>query len=262
MISFSEYKKIAHSTKQQRINGDALYAVSRFISVRLSFLLIWLFPKIKPNHVSVSLIFVLLLILLSNIFYGIISAFCLILVQLLFLQLTAIGDRVDGEIARFQSYFTQSGIYYDRIFHFIFPFALYVSIGYYFALISGLNWLIAASILVATLASLSNLLGKLRHHIKYKIILENHSQEIQDLYHQVLPLKPSSFFSRLSHYLVFMMYDWVWFFYLLTVLLSVLNFPFAFWFFLTHTVFTFSFLSYYIFITYPNYHLFSKSDFN
>ena len=117
------------------------------------------------------------------------------------------------------------------------------------------------SFLLAVLASLSGLVGKLRHHIKYKIILENHGQLIKDLRYQSSPTKQPSFFSRLSHYLIFMMYDWVWGLYLTLVILAM------FWpkeigvLFIVYTAICVAVFLFYLIWTVPRYHLFSKQDF-
>jgi hypothetical protein len=262
MINFSNFRQQVHVTKQGRINGDKIYALTRYVSARLSYLIVVLFPNVRPNQISVFLIIILLGLIISNIFYDIISSFYLIIIQLFFLQLVAIGDRVDGEVARYKSYFTQTGIYYDRFFHFLYPFALYLSIGYFFATATGFSTIIIFAVVLSVFASLTNMLGKLRHHIKHKIKLEHHDDLLQDLYDQPVLIPAQGLIKRLSHYFIFMMYDWVWALYLIIIILFSFFAQLAFVIYVAHSLVSLMVILYYILVTYPQNFLFSKKDFS
>ena len=59
----------------------------------------------------------LLVLLLPVILYGY-EYETVLIIQLVVFLFTSILDKVDGEIARVKKYFTQSGVYYDILFHF------------------------------------------------------------------------------------------------------------------------------------------------
>lgn len=259
MESFVEFRQKVHAVKQDRMAGDRLYALVRAVSVRLSYALVALFPGIKPNHVSVCSVALLLIVLAANSLYGLVPGFALVIIQLLLVQLAALGDRVDGEVARYKSYFTQRGIYYDRVFHFFFPFALYISVGHFFASETGFTQIVIAAVILAVVAALSSSLGKLRHHIIYKIKLEGHGKMIRDP-KPVVGKAQIDIVGRLGRYAIFMMYDWVWAIYLILVLLAIYRPLVAFYLYLLHSGASLIVLLGYILITYPSRSLFSRED--
>ncbi len=260
-LNFSHFRQIVHVTKRQRMESDWLYALLRSVSVRCSFWLLSLFPSIRPNHVSLMMVLLVGGVLISNLYPFSVPAYLVLLTQLLLLQLASLCDRVDGEIARYQQHFTQRGIYYDRVFHFLYPFALYLAVGHYFAQLHNLSWWLTLAMLLAILSVLVGIQGKMRHHIKFKILLEGHPELIRDLY-------PSSSTSpilgrgwRFFHYLVFMTYTWVSGLYLFLLILSQFSLYWSSGLYLLHAFISIVWFSYYLLVTYPSHALFSKQDF-
>ncbi len=264
MVNFLEFQNRAHATKRERMKGDLLYWFIRSVSVRLSYLLVSWFPRIRPNQVSVFAVSLVLLVLAADAYHTKVSAQWLFLLQLLFLQIGSVADRVDGEIARYQGHFTQAGIYYDRLFHFIFPFALYLPTGYFLVSISGQRLFLILATLLAVLGALASTLGKLRHHIKFKIKLAGHASLLSDLYDDDSAERvvvAESLVARLVRYLVFLIYDWVWTVYALVLIVSHYWSDLAQAIYLAHALLSLSILLDYTLVVYPRKHLFSRSDF-
>lgn len=260
MISFSEFRNIAHEGKADRMRQDALYALGRQISVRFSYVIVRLLPRITANHISLANILVVIAVVMSNVLYGSVAAVTLVLIQLCAVQSAAIGDRVDGEVARFKNHLTQTGIYYDRVFHLLYPFALYVPVGYFFALLGGHHGFLVLATLLAALASLSNTADNFRHSIKYKIQLEGHEDAIRDFYEKPSEDKRPYILFRIARYFVFMIYDWVWALYVVLVLLSVFAPGGALIAYAAHAGVSFAILLRHILVVYPRRSLFSRGD--
>ncbi|OHA58434.1 MAG: hypothetical protein A2571_01490 [Candidatus Vogelbacteria bacterium RIFOXYD1_FULL_44_32] len=261
-LSFAAYREKVHTTKSARMEVDTIYWLERHISVWLSYILIRLWPQILPTYVSVANVLLVLLVLVLNLGKPTGSIIGLTLVQLFLLRLATIGDKVDGEIARYRAYFTQAGIYFDLAFHFFYPFVFIFSIGYTFSLILNNPPLTIAVVVVAILMVHYRLLGKLRHHIRFKIQLENHGGVLRDYREKNIRSVawPASF--RFIRYLLFFIYDWTWFFYLLLILGLTFS-PYAmaviYCFYLAVLAFA---LLLQIFVIYPKHYLFSVDDFS
>jgi len=127
-MKFREFKLVAHRGKEEKIKTSSwLYRFERNLSAYLSWGLIKFFPNILPNHISVANIFIIFIVLVTNIFVHESNAQTIIFWQIFILFLTSIIDKVDGEVARLKKHFTQAGIFYDRAYHFFYPFGFLVS---------------------------------------------------------------------------------------------------------------------------------------
>lgn len=260
MISFQEFKTLVHGPKAERMKHDRLYRVGREVSVRMSYTLARLFPFIRANHVSVATIVIVLGVLAANALYGSVSASVLILAQLAALQLAALGDRVDGELARYHHHISQRGIYYDRAFHFVYPFGLYLSTGFFFSYLTGYLEVLVFVTLLAVLAAFANMADNLRHSIKYKIELEKNQQHIQDLQVGAHPHSRPALLWRVGGYLVFMMYDWVWLLYVVLVVGALTGGAVWLLVYMTHLAISLLVLAHHILVVYPRRRLFSRED--
>lgn len=258
MISFREYREIVHQGKANRMKVDQIYNIERQLSVLFSYGLLIIFPNLKPSKVSVANIILLLIVLGLNFYFLTENYFLIIIIQLGILRLAVIGDKVDGEVARYQKYFTQQGIYFDQMFHFFYPLVLMFSVGNYFSRVLDQDDVLVLSVFVALLLMFYKAVGKIRHHIKYKIKLENHQDLIKDyLTDQKYKSKRSPW--RFVDYLLFYIYDWVWGLYLILVM-GVVFLPVFGDFYLAHTLILGAVLLYKIFIYYPKFNLFSKDN--
>ncbi len=261
-LSLKDYQTRVHETKTARMVGDRIYRLERNISVIASYSLLKLFPNLLPTSVSIINVLLVLSVLGLNFFKNTDNIFIWVLIQLVILRLTIIGDHVDGEIARFKNYFTQGGIYFDLAFHFFYPFAFIFSIGYSFYLYFDnlLVMLLATS--VGLLMTHYKILGKLRHHIRYKTELENHGHLLRD--YRLKNLVPHQGLAgfRFIRYLLFFIYDWVWFLYLVLISGAVFLSPIFGWIYLIHLGLMAVVLFIQIFSIYPKYYLFLEEDFN
>jgi len=119
-------KELRQKCQAHKINKNfALakgYTWHRQISIYITKFLLTLFPKIKPNLVSFTMIVVSLtgcLLLLNHSLY--IEVFGILLVYLGFLL-----DKVDGEIARYNNIHYLRGVYLDELYHILIPSALLI----------------------------------------------------------------------------------------------------------------------------------------
>jgi hypothetical protein len=258
--NFKEYRERVHQTKAARMGTDLIYRVERTISVHISYLLLQLFPRLSPNYISIINVLLVWAVFSLNFTKGLADIWLLSLIQLGLLKVAAIGDKVDGEIARHQNHFTQKGIYYDLTFHFFYSFVFVVSVGYSFAIALAssalLLWVVAAGFLMAYY----RILGKLRHHIQYKIKLEAHQNNIQDFVAKAVVAPSERSWLRFINYLLFFIYDWVWLWYLVLIILIWRQFNFAACLYLAHLFLTTIVLLVQILIIYPRRHLFTLGD--
>ena len=139
MSTFSEFKHEAHQGKTEKMQGDRLYCLERNFSVRISYILVRLFPRIHPNSVSIFSLLVLVAVFWLSFFaWSSVSILVSVgVVQLLLLYCLTITDKVDGEIARVAHKESQRGLYYDRAVHFLFPLVFYFTIGHFFLMLGG-----------------------------------------------------------------------------------------------------------------------------
>lgn len=258
---FSDYKIKVHGTKADRMKVDLVYKIERNISVFISYFLVKFFPKLAPSVVSMINVVLVLSVIGLNLLHGVYNPFVLIIIQLVILRVAIIGDKVDGEMARYYEYFTQKGLYFDQVFHFCYPFTLIFSIGSYFSIILDNTAVLIISGIVAVLMTVYKMLGKIRHHIKYKIKLESHDDLIQDYRNATYVFKRQVIFFRLVNYFLFYIYDWVWVLYLVLVLGSVYD-PAIFGVIYTGYSIVLGFvLLKKILVTYPAVSLYSKEEF-
>jgi len=261
-MNFKEFKNIAHAGKEGKIRGGGvIYRTQRKISIIISWILIKVFPRILPNHITIGnviiVFFIFSLIFIEN--YN--NLYYVVFLQLILLNFTSILDKVDGEIARFKKYYTQRGIYYDLLFHFIYPFSLHSSMGYFFYLLSGKNlFILLLGFLLGSLMIVEVAIRKSRHHIKYKIELEKSQKLICDLEIYNSVSSPSSIPLRIVNYLVFFGYDWTWVFYLALIFLSFVFNELSINSFIIYMTISILFIFRKIMVTYPR-HLYSKDAF-
>lgn len=258
-MNFQDYKNKAHQTKAARMKGDLVYYLERNISVGMSYVLIKLFPRISPNYVSALNVLLLFAALWLNLAKPLWGVWEITLVQLLVFRLTAIGDKVDGELARYQSRFTQRGIFYDLLFHFFYPFSFMFSVGFSFFLKTNNLALLLLVAFASILMTNYRILGKLRHHVRFKIKLEGHQSDLSDYRTQDVSGRERSRV-RFVSYLLFFIYDWVWLLYLLFVLAAMAGWEFTYWIYLIHLVVIVVALFWQIFLVFPSRFLFSRSD--
>lgn len=259
-MNFVDFKEISQAGKEEKIKHSSfIYRQQRWLSVILSWLLIKINPKILPNHVSIFNVVVLWLVFMSVIFFSGQVLVWLVLVQLLLLAFSSILDKVDGEIARYRQYFTQTGLYFDLVYHFSYAFIFYVVLAYYFAYLANNLLILWLGILVGLWSAIYHMLGKIRHHIKYKVSLEGHTAEIKD-WLDLKAKKPRSKFFTLADYGLLFIYDWVWLIYMLCWVLSILNWPLAASLFVIHLLLTAIRLVSEIVYLYPRHNLFTRPD--
>ncbi|MCK5608197.1 CDP-alcohol phosphatidyltransferase family protein [Candidatus Pacearchaeota archaeon] len=110
MVSFKELKEKSHSTSSTAPWREKL---ARFISLRITFVLLNIFPKVTPNQITVLMI---IFGLISLIFFAK-GTYGYILLGVLFYHLYLIFDACDGEIARFKSMYSKKGLYLDYMGH-------------------------------------------------------------------------------------------------------------------------------------------------
>ncbi len=118
MESIKELKNICQRGKREKnfllMKG---YIFHRNISIYITKALLILFPKVKPNSVSLLMIFISLLgcvFLLYSSFIIQITGICLV-------YFGFILDKVDGEIARYKNIFSLQGVYLDELYHLVIP---------------------------------------------------------------------------------------------------------------------------------------------
>lgn len=259
-MNFSDFKNKVHAGKEEKIkNSSFIYRWQRFFSVFLSWLLIKIWPNILPNYISTFNVILLWLIFWLSFMMSTKNALVIVFVQLLLLGFTSVLDKIDGEIARYQNYFTQAGLYFDLIYHFSYAFIFYIILAYYFFISSGILLILWLSIFAGLLSAIYHMLGKIRHHIKYKITLEQHNQDIKDKIPESRSLSKSKII-RLLDYAVFLIYDWVWVFYIVCLLISVFHFNLGQIIFSVHLLVTILRLLWELLWLYPRYKLFKNFD--
>ncbi|RJQ35642.1 CDP-alcohol phosphatidyltransferase family protein [Candidatus Parcubacteria bacterium] len=262
-MNFEDFKKKAQAGKEDKISSSGLmYRWQRFLSVRISWLLIKIFPNIKPNHISVFNILLTLFVFVLSFFAWDLGPFYMIIIQLLLLNFTSVLDKVDGEIARHKEIFTQQGVYYDLTYHFFYPFVFYFAVGYFWFLSTVEISILLFSIFLAILAMNSKMLGKLRHHVKYKVELESHGKIVSGLLADKKNKDKKPAFIKLINYLVFLIYDWTWNFYFVLIIWSLFNFKTAIFIYFMHLVLSIILIIKQIFFDHPRHGLYSKEDFN
>lgn len=259
-MNFAEFKAKVQAGKEGKIkNSSFIYRWQRGLSVFLSWLLVKIWPQILPNYLSIFNVILLWLLFLVVLFLPIEILPWVILGQLFLLGFTSVLDKMDGEIARYKDYFTQTGLYFDLVYHFSYAFIFYLTLGYYFAYLSNNLSILWLSILVGLLSAIYHMLGKIRHHIKYKISLEGHLSEIKD-WLVISFKKPRSKFFTLVDYGLLFVYDWVWLIYILCWALSMFNWALATSLFVTHLLLTAIRLIAEILWLYPRNNLFTWPD--
>lgn len=237
ITNFSEYKNLVHGPKAAKMSGDKLYWLERNISVRLSWVIYKLFPKIRPNHIT-GLSFLILFVVFFTTFVpaGQWSAHYTI-IQLIALYIISILDKIDGELARAKDHTTQSGMYYDYTVHLLYPFVFFFIIGHYFYInvydYKMFYTTISLGVVSIILISLRATKTLLYQEIKEKNII------IKDLIIKKNKKKGRwPFPVRILYYLTFMLYAWTLFFYILVVFISMYNLDWAFYLYRLHVIYT------------------------
>lgn len=261
-MDFKSFRAKSQASKEDKINVSGfMYRWQRSLSVRISWTLIKIFPDIKPNHVSIFNVLLTLFILLLSFWSWNFGPFYMVIIQLLLLNFTSVLDKVDGEIARYKEIFTQQGVYYDLTYHFFYPFVFYFTVGYFWFLEMIEIRILLVAIFLAILSVNSKMLGKLRHHVKYKVNLESHGLVVKGLLSAKIEKKKKPAIVRLINYTVFLIYDWTWIFYFVLILLSLFNFSLALFIYLIHLLVSVFLILKQILFTHPKNGLYSKEDF-
>ncbi|PLX26226.1 hypothetical protein C0580_00330 [Candidatus Parcubacteria bacterium] len=262
-MDFKSFREKSQAGKEAKISSSGfMYRWQRGLSIKISWLLIKIFPGIRANHVSVFNIILTLSIFLLSFWAWDFGPFYMVLIQLILLNFTSVLDKVDGEIARYKETFTQQGVYYDLTYHFFYPFVFYFVVGYFWFLETIEVPLLLAAIFVAILSVNSKMLGKLRHHVKYKVNLESHGKIVQGLLAEKKSKKKKPVLSRLINYSVFLIYDWTWFLYLILILMSLFNFYLALLIYILHLIVSMILILKQILIDHPDRGLYTKDDFH
>ena len=251
-MSFLEFKEKCLRPKLNKMSGDRFYRLERNFSVRLSWLLVKIFPKLKANQVTVISLFLLLIIFLANLFKtNAMENFYIALVQLLILYFIGILDKIDGEIARYKDQYSQRGVYYDRTVHFFYPLAFYFSVGHFYYFISGGALLFFLTILLAVFSINYIFFIEAIFYIGYRIKQANY------VFYDIIPegtkkkSEPLPVFLRLFDYLTYMIYAWTLFYYIAVILVSLENFTLSYYFYIFQIVLSLSVIGYKIFYLFP-----------
>lgn len=258
MTTFHEFKERVQGVKQDKIvHGSFINQFGRFLSVRISWMLIQWVPFVRPNAVSVTNIVLILLVLIGPFFVGALPPYVVVVVQVLLLFCSSVLDKVDGELARAQSYFTQRGIYYDLLYHFLYTFSCYAFLGFFFgSLLPGAYlWYVAA--ITAFAVTVYKMFGKVRHHVRYKVLLEGHGSVIQD------PVPPSSddrSWFRFVEYFFYSPYEWTFLLFVLLVVLLPIIPVVVVWVYLVFTFIVLLLTLYRLLVWYPRHALFGEDD--
>ena len=262
-MKFSEFKVKAQAGKEDKIKTSSImYRLQRFVSIRISWFLIKIFPGIKANHISLFNVCLLLAIFLMSFFAMKIGLFWTIFIQMILLNLTSILDKTDGEVARHQDHFTQRGVYYDLVYHFFYAFVFYFVVGFYFFVITKSIFMLLPTIFLAIIATNHKMLGKLRHHVGYKVLLERHGQVLKDFVPVRIKPKRKARPLRILNYLIFMMYDWTWTLYFLLIILSEFYFSTAAFLFFIHIIISIIMFLYQILFSFPKKGLYTREELN
>ena len=259
MISFQEFKQQSQAGKGDKIRSAGLvYRLQRRLSVRLSWLIAKWLPGFRPNQLSAMNVVLVVLTVLLSLRQPVVASFAV--GQLILLWFSSVLDKMDGELARFRHHFSQAGIYYDLLYHFLYPLAFYVIVGLYFSGLFGSPVLAILSFAVGMLASLYKMIGKLRHHIRFKIKLENHASAIAD-YRPINQNLPNlSFSQKVVEQTTLMIYGAVWVWYVALVIFSTIDALLAGTLFFLHLLVTFVVLLWRLLWTIPRYRLFTRAE--
>lgn len=262
-MDFKSFREKSQAGKESKIsNAGLMYRWQRSISIRISWLLVKIFPGIKPNHVSVFNIILTLFVFLLSFWAWDFGPFYMVIIQLLLLNFTSVLDKIDGEIARYTEIFTQQGLYYDLIYHFFYPFVFYFVVAYFWFLSSLEIPVLLLGLFLAIIAVNNKMLGKLRHEIKYKILRSNQQNTIEGLIEITKKSKNKKpIFLRLINYSVFLIYDWTWSIYFILIILSLFNFYIALLLYLAHVILSIFLMLKQILFDQAKNGLYSKSDF-
>src|SRR3989344_3282826 len=221
-IGFPEYKTLVQEIKRDKIEkGSFINKYERTLSAIISWAFIRFMPSLKPNAVSVANVTLMLLVLILPTIFSVADTFQIYLIvftQFVLFTIGSILEKVDGEIARFKKHFTQAGIYYDLLFHFLYVFSFYLFLGIFFFNLTLNDYFWQFSLLLSFLVTMYKMFGKIRHHIKYKILIENHSSLITDYISR--GSRTLSIF-RFIDYFFFTQYEWTRIIFLIFIITSI-----------------------------------------
>lgn len=262
-MNFQEFKKIVHAGKEVKIKeGSYMYRIHRQISAVISWYLLKIYPGILPNHITVANVVCVLIVFLLALGENTTNVYWIIALQAILLNFTSVLDKVDGEISRYKKYPTQKGVYYDLIFHFLFPASFYFAFGYFFFILSDNINILLLSVLAGAIMSAEVASRKARHHVKYKLQLEGVESKIHDYITRDDAPKGQSLFMKLITYSIFFIYDWVWTFYAALVFISLLWSLLSLDLFVFHLILTTIFSLYIILAKYPRTALYTREEMN
>lgn len=256
-MTFSELRDKCFLGKQEKIKKSGIiYRAERYLALYITFILLNIFPKISPNFVSVLNVALLIISLFINLLLFAVDPFWIYFIQLILMRISSMLDKVDGGIARYREHYTQRGIYYEILFHFYYPFALTFSTGVFLYVLTQNMLILISSIVFSILLTNYKMLGKLRHHIKYKVTLENHQDVLRDYNKNLFTGK--KVFMKFLNYSVSMIYDFVWIWYLLILLVCLYDIRYGVWMYGLYIIFSIVYLLFQILLIYPRNSLFSR----
>ncbi len=256
-MNFTDFKNQAHAPKAKRMQGDRLYRWERNLSVGVTWALVKIFPWIKPNHVTGFSMLLLLVIFALN--FSDLDHPTLFLVQLVLLYVTATLDRVDGEVARTTKRFSPQGMYYDKSYHFFYPFIFYSVIGFTFYSYTQNIVLLAITLLLAIATMYFRSFDLLRLSVAHKIKKSERTlHPVPD--HRTSFQLPKNIVGRVLFYLVSMIYSLTIGFYFILGVILFYNTDVASYAYLAHITLAFIVTLYLGLWRYPQRHLISKED--
>jgi phosphatidylglycerophosphate synthase len=150
------------------------YLAHRRISIYLTKFLLVVWPSIRPDFVSLMMIFVGLggAVLLSF------SEFSVAFFGVLLVYFSFLLDKVDGEIARYKQVFSLRGIYLDELYHILIP---------SFLLVSFLASVVFDSIVMVSILAVSvflNLLNRYNRKIPLIVFVKENFKIMQGIFRE------------------------------------------------------------------------------
>lgn len=279
-MKFNEFKAKVHKPKQHKLQGDVLYRIERNISVRISYVLVKLFPRIRPTAVTTVSYLILLAVFLTNFWPGwtemgeyvfLPDRLWVGLFQLLALYSITFLDKMDGEVARATNRSSQKGIYHDRGVHFLYPMVYYFTLACIFVFTGAFHFLDGSSVgvIFGTFATaiLAGMLVQMATFFREARLLVADTIKAGKLHDQIVDFQPTRVKKkrlwlplRILDYTTFMIYFWGLWLYVGLVVLAFFSLYWAGTLYSIHIVLTLIITGYKVFWSYPRTGLFRKES--
>jgi phosphatidylglycerophosphate synthase len=139
------------------------YSWHRNISIYLTWFLLKIFPRIKPQQVSCLMIVIGLVGALAILLGPNFTSKALVISGFLAIYLSFLLDKSDGEIARFKHIYPLRGVYLDELYHTLVPISMLIAVYFMNVLgsLRGMGFLMLAVILTLLI----------RYHRKVSLML-------------------------------------------------------------------------------------------